>query len=409
MSCDYNESFTSDVLPKKILFLTGTRADFGKLQPLIQELDETANFECYIFATGMHTLSRYGYTIEEIENKGFKKIFPYINQIGSINSQMDLTLANTIQGLGRYVRELLPDMIVVHGDRVETLAGAIVGSLNNIIVAHVEGGEISGTIDELIRHAVSKLSHLHFVSNEEARHRLIQMGERKDSIFVIGSPEIDVMLSPNLPSFEALKKRYDIKFSDYAIFSYHPVTTELAMLEENIRIVIDAIKESGWNFVVIYPNNDQGSEIILKSIELLEQDVHFRVLPSFRFEYFLTLLKNCKAIIGNSSAGIREAPVYGIPTINIGTRQMNRYNYKSIINVKEYKDEILSAINDLPSSIIPSHYFGSGNSARKFVSALKDSNLWKTPHQKQFNDLGILTFNNYSAAKSKSQFLPENS
>ena len=199
-------------------------------------------------------LHRYGFTLKEIEKKGFKNIFPYINQISTTNSQMDLTLATTIQGLGHYVRELLPDMIVVRvGDRMfETLAGAIVGSLNNILVAHIEGGEISGTIDELIRHAVSKLSHLHFVSNEDARRRLIQMGEEINSIYVIGSPDIDIMLSDKLPSLAELVKRYEIGFSNYAIFMYHPVTTELNHLANRIKIVIDALKASGSKFVGLY-------------------------------------------------------------------------------------------------------------------------------------------------------------
>jgi UDP-N-acetylglucosamine 2-epimerase (hydrolysing) len=375
------------VAPKKILFLTGTRADFGKLLPLIEYVDKSPEFECFIFATGMHMLHRYGFTLKEIEKKGFKNIFPYINQIGTINSQMDLTLATTIQGLGHYVRELLPDMIVVHGDRVETLAGAIVGSLNNILVAHIEGGEISGTIDELIRHAVSKLSHLHFVSNDDACRRLIQMGEEINSIYIIGSPDIDIMLSDKLPSFAELVKRYDIGFSDYAIFMYHPVTTELNHLENHIKTIIDALRASGWNFVVIYPNNDQGSEVIFDAFKNIENDSHFRLIPSLRFEYFLTLLKHAKAIIGNSSAGIREAPVYGIPTVNIGTRQMNRFDYPSIINVQEDKLDIINSLNNLPTFIAPSRYFGDGKSAEAFISALNGPKVWEVPRQKQFNDL----------------------
>jgi UDP-N-acetylglucosamine 2-epimerase (hydrolysing) len=175
----------------------------------------------------MHMLSRYGSTAIEIHKAGFDNIFPYINQDASVNSQMDLVLANTIQGLGHYIRECPPDLIVVHGDRIEALAGAIVGALNNILVAHIEGGEVSGSVDELIRHAVSKSSHLHFVANDEARARLVQMGEARSSIFVIGSPDIDVMLSDSLPDLEEVKTKYEIPFAEYAIFLLHPVTTEL--------------------------------------------------------------------------------------------------------------------------------------------------------------------------------------
>ncbi|MFZ9944061.1 MAG: UDP-N-acetylglucosamine 2-epimerase, partial [Bacteroidia bacterium] len=167
---------------KKILFITGTRADFGKLKSLIQITSEDSTFEVHIFATGMHLLEQYGYTVNEIEKSGFTNIHRFSN--GNIGNGMDVALARTIEGLSAYVANNRPDLLVVHGDRGEALAGSIVGALNNILVAHIEGGEVSGTVDELIRHAVTKMSHLHFVSNEEARKRLIQLGEIPDNIHV---------------------------------------------------------------------------------------------------------------------------------------------------------------------------------------------------------------------------------
>lgn len=375
---------------KRILFLTGTRADFGKLKPLIEQVEACPLFEASLFVTGMHMLSRYGYTLEEIQKAGFKKLFTYINQIESASAQMDLVLANTIQGLAYYVRECPPDLIVIHGDRVEALAGAIVGSLNNILVAHVEGGELSGTIDELIRHSVSKLSHLHFVANEEARTRLRQMGEAPDSIFVVGSPDIDVMLSDRLPSLEEAQQRYGLPFPEYSIFLYHPVTTELPALRRNIGATVEALRASGRKFLVIYPNNDSGADVILEHILPLNSEPNFRVLPSLRFEHFLTLLKHADAIVGNSSAGIREAPVYGVPTINIGTRQLNRYHYPSIMNVPEGRETVLDALRQLPPRSIPSLHFGEGKSARLFMDHLSHASMWETPRQKQFQDLIFL-------------------
>ena len=180
-------------LKRKILFLTATRADFGKLKSLMRIVSDAEEFECSIFATGMHMLARYGSTIQEIYKSGFNHVHPYINQDGSVNSQMDLVLANTITGLGLYIRESQPDLLVVHGDRVEALAGAIAGALNNVRVAHIEGGEVSGTVDEVLRHAVTKLSHVHFVANEESAVRLRQMGEALNSIVIMGSPDTDIM------------------------------------------------------------------------------------------------------------------------------------------------------------------------------------------------------------------------
>ena len=377
----------SETGPKKILFLTGTRADFGKLRALIEQVEAAPEFESRIFVTGMHMLSRYGYTLEEILKTGFGNIFTYINQIESNSAQMDLVLASTIQGLGHYVREFTPDLIVVHGDRVEALAGAIVGSLNNILVAHVEGGERSGTVDELIRHSVSKLSHLHFVANDEAYTRLRQMGETAESVFVIGSPDIDVMLSDELPTIDDTCARYAIPFRDYSIFIYHPVTTELHDLPTHIGETVHALRESGRRFVVIYPNNDAGSDVIMEHVLPLAESPNFRVLPSLRFEHFLTLLKHAQAIVGNSSAGVREAPVYGVPTINLGTRQLNRFDHTSIINVPETREKILAVLRDLPAHSPPSLHFGDGKSARLFMDVLRGPVLWRTPRQKQFQDV----------------------
>ena len=160
---------------KKIVFLTGTRADFGKIKPLLQQLEQHPDYQVFVFVTGMHMQELYGYTLIEIQRCAFTNIHTFENH--THESTMDLTLAKTIEGFSAYCKELQPDLIVVHGDRVETLAGAIVGSLNNFLVAHIEGGELSGTIDELIRHSVSKLSHLHFVSNAEAAKRYLDSEE----------------------------------------------------------------------------------------------------------------------------------------------------------------------------------------------------------------------------------------
>jgi len=378
---------SGDTARRRILFVTATRADFGKLKPLIREVMLRPQFECRIFATGMHMLSRYGSTINEVYRSGFENVYPYVNQDGSINTQMDLVLANTVQGLGHFLREFPQDLVVVHGDRVETLAGAIVGALNNTLVAHIEGGEISGTVDELIRHAVSKLSHLHFVANEDARARLLQMGEMRESIFVVGSPDIDVMLSESLPCADEVKVRYDVPFGEYAILLYHPVTTEVVDLRAKIAAVVSAVERSGRNFVVLYPNNDTGSDVILEAILRLEGHPRFRILPSMRFEYFLSLLKHAQALVGNSSSGVREAPVYGVPSVNIGTRQLNRYRYPSIVDVPEDEAAILSALDDLPHAVPPSFHFGRGQSARLFVTSLQNAQVWSTPRQKQFRDV----------------------
>jgi UDP-N-acetylglucosamine 2-epimerase (hydrolysing) len=282
-----------------------------------------------------------------------------------------------------------PDLIVVHGDRVETLAGAIVGSLNNILVAHIEGGELSGTVDELIRHSVSKLSHIHFVSNIEAANRLVQMGELQSSIYTIGSPDIDIMFSNTLPELAVAKEYYQIQFEKYAIVMFHPVTTEENKMEEFINNFVSALIQDDTNYVVIYPNNDLGSQQIIKKYKEFQGNSRFRVFPSLRFEYFLTFLKNAQFIIGNSSAGIREAPYYGIPIINIGTRQQNRALNSEIVNVDYDINSIKTALKNiyLQKSKKINYHFGAGNSAILFRNYLLNSDIWNLNHQKQFRDI----------------------
>ncbi len=370
---------------KKIAFLTGTRADFGKIKSLIQILQNNNELEPHIFVTGMHMMDKYGLTLIEVQNCGFKNISTFENYTNE--STMDLTLAKTIEGFSTYIKQLNPDLIIVHGDRLEAMAGAIVGSLNNILVAHIEGGELSGTIDELIRHSVSKLSHIHFVSNDSAEKRLIQMGELPESIYKIGSPDVDIMFSDNLPNLKEVKSYYDIPFDNYGVVMFHPVTTEVDKMKTHALNFVEALKKSNKNYVVIFPNNDLGSTFIIDAYNQLENNKAFRIFPSIRFEYFLMLLKSTDFIIGNSSAGIREAPYYGIPTINIGTRQENRSLHSHIINVGYEVDDILNALDsDLSKVTTNTESFGSGNSAELFLKSLLSTKFWELNHQKQFRD-----------------------
>jgi UDP-N-acetylglucosamine 2-epimerase (hydrolysing) len=382
---------------RKIVFITGTRADFGKLKPLIEAAGKMGQFELFIFVTGMHTLLKYGNTADEVYkafpeirmDNGFRNIFIFRNQ--NYGEPMEQIMANTIHGLSRYVSELKPDLIVVHGDRIEALAGAVVGSIRNILVAHIEGGEVSGTIDELLRHATSKMSHIHFVSNDNAAKRLKQLGEAPNSIFVVGSADIDLMLSPKLPQFEDVQKYYGVPFQNYGVVLFHPVTTNIEGTKHDAENLVDAILQlDQLNFVVIYPNNDEGSQLIFDAYTALNGRSNVILLPSMRVEYFFTLLKNSQFILGNSSAGIIEAPVYGIPTLNISDRQRNRHQSPSIKNISGRTAEIVEAIKTLhrePIKFIPDLSFGDGRSSERFVAALNESKMWGVPTQKQFNDM----------------------
>lgn len=372
---------------KKILFLTGTRADYGKLKSLINAVNLEKNFSPIILATGMHMLKKYGNTyIEIIKDFNNVRLYKFINQ--KKNDSMDVVLSNTIKKFNFYLKKIKPDLVVVHGDRIETLAASIYCNLHNILLVHIEGGEVSGTVDECIRHATTKLSHLHFVANQKAKKIIRRLGELEKNIYVIGSPEVDTMIKRDLPSLINAKKRYDIKFDNYAIFLYHPVTTQK---REDIiiqcKILFNALKKSKKNYIIIYPNNDTFSDIIFNFIQKLRNNKKFKILPTIRFEYYLTLLKNSEFIIGNSSSGVREAQVYGVKAINLGNRQNNRtIKNKLIKNLEFNQKKILKEINKPKNlNLKRSFNFGTGNSARKFIKILKTNKFWLTDRQKYFS------------------------
>ena len=368
---------------KRLLFLTATRAEFGKLKPLLRAVANCDDLEHLIVATGMHLIDRYGRTEIEITRAGFTNLRTFGNDAD--DAPMDAILARTVDGLGAIVREWKPDMIVVHGDRVEALAGAIVGALNNVLVGHVEGGEFSGTVDELMRHAVSKLSHVHFVANEPARDVLLQLGEQPDTIFVVGSPEVDVMLGADLPSLDDVRTYYDIPFESYALLAFHPVTTEVDDMDRQARELVAAARASGDNFVAVYPNNDAGGRDILGHIDALRSEPRFRIIPSIRFEYFQTLLKHAKYILGNSSSGVREAGVFGTPAVNVGSRQRGRNSSPLIVDVEPTTADITRGIERVTTlSRAPMTMFGDGRSAERFLSVVRDDATWKISHQKIF-------------------------
>ena len=369
---------------KKLVFITGTRADYGKLEPLaLAALDQ--GHDVHFFVTGMHLIERYGLTtIEDNSQKEFKRR-EFHNQ--NEGDSQDQVLSNTINGFSNYIKRELPDLVIIHGDRVEALAASLVCSINYIRSVHIEGGEISGTVDEVYRHCNTKLCSAHFVSSLAAQNRVIRLGEAPESVFVLGSPELDTHNKTTGISLDEVRSRYEIPWIDFGIVIFHPVTSELHNIQTQAESFFQALLKSNKNFVTIAPNNDPGSRHIFKIIEQLPKK-RFRLIPSMRFLYFSELLRHCKVLVGNSSAGVREAPFLGLPSLDIGTRQNLRNQSASITNTTAFEVEKISqfVINQWGKKYDQDISFGVGNSSVNFKTILSDSKLWQLPLQKFFYD-----------------------
>jgi UDP-N-acetylglucosamine 2-epimerase (hydrolysing) len=370
---------------KKIIFVTSTRADFGKLKSLINIVKNRKEFSVHIVITGMHVIPKFGNTYKEIQKTFKKNIIKFKNQ--SLNDRLEIILTKTSEKFSRIVKKINPDLIIIHGDRVEALSAALVGSLNHILTAHIEGGEVSGTIDDTIRHAVTKLSHVHFVGSVIAKKRVNRMGEINKNIFNIGSPDIDVIINKKLPDIINVKRRYGIKYNDYAIFLWHPVTSKIETLKEDTNKILKFIKTLNKNFIIIYPNNDPGSNLIIDCYKKINNK-KFKILRNMRFEYFLSLLKKAKYILGNSSSAIYEAPMLETPAINIGNRQYKRIKTNIIKNI-DIEDLNDKTINNFVKNYKPikENLYGYGNSDKKFLKILLKKNFWNIAKQKFFSDL----------------------
>ena len=371
------------VAGKGLLFVTGTRADYGKLEPLAKAAQE-AGFHISFFITGMHMMKRYGETRLEVKRFAGAEFFEFVNQ--REGDALDFILSKTILGFSDFVHEHRPELVIIHGDRVEALAASIVCAMRYIRSAHVEGGEVSGTIDESIRHCNTKLCASHFVSSESAKSRVLALGESPDRVFNIGSPELDTHARPSGVSIEEVKARYAIPFEDYGIAVFHPVTSEQDTIGMQAQSLFGALDASNKCFVLIAPNNDPGTEEISAVLEKLPRE-RFRLIPSMRFNYFSELMKNASIMVGNSSAGVREAPFIGLPSVNIGTRQNGRTDTESVIHIPAQSSE------DIRKTVLGiwghrkanSKEFGVGCASKAFVEILKNPDFWSIRQQKEFN------------------------
>ncbi|MCW5653767.1 UDP-N-acetylglucosamine 2-epimerase [Hydrogenophaga sp.] len=366
----------------KLLFVTGTRADFGKLEPLALAAQQ-AGMGVSFFITGMHMMRRYGETRLEVRRFPGAEFFEFVNQ--REGDAQDFILSKTILGFSDFVHEHRPDLVVIHGDRVEALAASIVCAMKYIPSAHIEGGEVSGTIDESIRHCNTKLCAHHFVSSEGARQRVLALGEPANRVYNIGSPELDTHARPSGVTLAQVKARYAIPFDDYGIAIFHPVTSEADTIGAQGQALFSRLEASGRHFVVISPNNDPGTEDIFAVLDRLPRE-RFRQIPSMRFAYFSELMRHASAMVGNSSAGVREAPFLGLPSLDVGTRQNRRASGPSITACAATDQTVIDHFlrSTWGKRFTPDTTFGNGHAAEAFVEVLNRPTFWEQPLQKAF-------------------------
>lgn len=367
---------------RRLLFVTGTRADYGKIEPLARAA-QAAGHVIGFFITGMHMMSRYGETKLEVKRFAGADFFEFVNQ--RAGDPLDFILAKTVMGFSDFVHEHRPDLVIVHGDRVEALAASIVCAMKYIPSAHVEGGEVSGTIDESIRHCNTKLCAAHFVSCESARERVLALGEDPARVYAIGSPELDAHARPSGVTIDEVRRYYEIPFPEFGIVVFHPVTSEADTMQAQAESLFGRLQASGRSFVVIAPNNDPGTEGIFSVLQHLPAE-RFRLIPSMRFAYFSELMRHAALMVGNSSAGVREAPFLGLPSLDVGSRQNRRASAPSILAASSFDVEAIDRFLDQAwgRRFEPDHTFGRGQAAAGFVEVLGMEGFWETSLQKGF-------------------------
>jgi GDP/UDP-N,N'-diacetylbacillosamine 2-epimerase (hydrolysing) len=332
-------------LVRKICYVSGTRADYGLMQHTLRLLNQESEINLSICVTGMHLEPDFGYTVDEIHTDGFRVCDQIaVNLKGESTHQVSQAIGFEIIGFSKAFYQEQPDIVLLLGDRGEMLAAAIVAVHLNIPIVHIHGGERSGTIDESLRHAITKLSHYHFVATENARNRLVKMGEEPKNIFVVGAPGLDSIFHQNLEAKDSILPRYDLTGKEpYLLAIFHPIVQQLSSAIDQVQEILKALVDCNIKTLFLLPNADAGGQEIRNTI-LQQKSKRLKPYVHFPRAEYLALLSYASALVGNSSSGIIEAASLGTPVVNIGDRQNCRERNKNTIDVSVDQKEILEAI-----------------------------------------------------------------
>lgn len=380
-------------MKRKIAILTGTRAEYGILRPLLMEIKKSKKLELLLIVAGMHFSKKHGMTVNQIKRDGFKT-FKRVRMIPNDDSNYSMAISlgeGTIQ-FSKIFKKLKPDINVILGDRDEALASALAAYHMNIPLAHIHGGDkTQAGIDEYNRHAITKMANIHFAATKKSCKRILKMGEDSKFIFLTGSPSADEIFNHQISNKDEIESFLGIKiFGDEIVLLQHPVTTESSKSKKQIIEILNAIVHLKKTTIAILPNSDSGSKEIIQSLNQYSQKFDFiKVYPNLPRKIFLGLLTNCGVFLGNSSSGMIEGSYFDIPVINLGIRQNNRECGTNTINIKNpsskliYNSILKVLKNRKPAGGSKSKIYGSGNASKKIVKHLESITLNENLIKKQ--------------------------
>jgi GDP/UDP-N,N'-diacetylbacillosamine 2-epimerase (hydrolysing) len=331
---------------KKIAVITGTRAEYGIFKSVLREIETNPELNLSLIVIGMHLSTEFGYTLKEIEEDGFK-IDAKIDVLHSEDTgvAMSKSIGRCMTRTASALEKINPEILLILGDRSEMLVGAVLATYMGIPIAHIHGGDISGNVDEPVRHAITKLAHIHFAATKESADRIIKMGEEPWRVHVVGAPGLDLILNEKIPEPKEIARKYALDLSKpILLVVQHSVIPEADKAPDQIRETLKAIAELGYQTIIIYPNADAGGRRMIEVIKEYEKCSFIKTFRSIAHENFLGLMKLASVMIGNSSSGIIEAPSFGLSVINIGPRQKGRQRAENVVDVDYDKEEIKTAI-----------------------------------------------------------------
>lgn len=364
--------------PRKLLFVTGSRGEYGYIRPLLRQIEKDDLLSYKLVATNMHLLPTFGNTIDDFHKDGFAVHYkPSMTLAGYNPASMMKSLCVFGLSITDILEQETPDIILLAGDRGEQFIAAMAGAHMNIPVAHIQAGEVSGNIDGLTRHAMARYVHIHFAANEDAAERLRQSGEQAFRIHNVGAPQLDEFMQEEYTPIEAIQQKYNINpETPLVLVLQHSVTEEFADAEKQMEITLAAVSELGYQTTVVYPNCDAGSTAIQRAIHKYQRP-NIKVYRNLPRSEFIGLMKAAAVMVGNSSAGLLEAPTFKLPAVNIGRRQRGRVQGANVINAEHEKDKIIKAIVKALSPTFKQglsdlkNPYGDGKSSERILQLLK--------------------------------------